>query len=334
MYTGDTLTWGKLVQDILINGTFYHLWYLPAMIIAIPIVTLAIQRFGLKLSWIGSIILYGVGLLGDSYYGLAEKSDTLSTFYHFIFTISEYTRNGLFFVPIFLVLGIAIAASNRRFSKQQILIRLSIAISLLLVEGLVIHSFSWQRHDSMYILLVPCMYYLFLLLLQLPSIKSKALRNVSLIIYLIHPGIIILVRGFAKFMNQEQLFIHNSFIHYLVVSCLSFLAAILFVKLFSRWEKQQDIAPDHRAWAEVNLAALRHNARELRQLLPDQNELMAVVKANAYGHGDVPIARELMRTGVRSFAVATLKEGIHLRQNGIKGDILILGYTNPKISPN
>ncbi|MFB5664096.1 serine racemase VanT catalytic subunit [Alteribacillus sp. HJP-4] len=104
------------------------------------------------------------------------------------------------------------------------------------------------------------------------------------------------------------------------------------MKISSRRKKQWDVAPDNRAWIEVNLPALKHNVQELSRLLPDQSELMAVVKANAYGHGDIAIALELMRSGVKSFAVATLKEGIHLRQQGIKGDILILGYTNPKYS--
>lgn len=54
---------------------------------------------------------------------------------------------------------------------------------------------------------------------------------------------------------------------------------------------------------------------------------MAVVKANAYGHGAVKIAKELSNQGVKSFAVATLAEGIELRKNGVKGEILVLGYT-------
>lgn len=57
---------------------------------------------------------------------------------------------------------------------------------------------------------------------------------------------------------------------------------------------------------------------------------MAVVKANAYGHGDVEVSKALNRAGVYSFAVATITEGIDLRKHGVEGDILVLGYTNPK----
>ena len=67
--------------------------------------------------------------------------------------------------------------------------------------------------------------------------------------------------------------------------------------------------------------------------MPDGCRFMAVVKANAYGHGDILIARLLNSMGVTDFAVATLEEGIALRKNNIKGMILILGYTAPAFVP-
>ena len=88
-----------------------------------------------------------------------------------------------------------------------------------------------------------------------------------------------------------------------------------------------------RAWAEIHLASLGHNVEVLRSILPHGCELMAVVKANAYGHGDVKIARYLNKIGVVSFAVATMEEGIRLRTYGIKGNILILGYSGPHRGP-
>jgi len=82
-----------------------------------------------------------------------------------------------------------------------------------------------------------------------------------------------------------------------------------------------------RAWVEIDLDNLRHNLRVLRGALPDGCEIMAVVKAEAYGHGGIEISRCLNRLGVRAFAAATIDEGILLRRKGIKGEILILGYT-------
>ena len=85
-----------------------------------------------------------------------------------------------------------------------------------------------------------------------------------------------------------------------------------------------------RAWREVDLDALSHNARTLQAALAPGCRLMAVVKADAYGHGAVPVARRLEAEGISAFAVACLEEGIALRRAGIRGEILILGYTLPE----
>ena len=75
-----------------------------------------------------------------------------------------------------------------------------------------------------------------------------------------------------------------------------------------------------RTWAEVNLNALEHNLKTLFEY--HQKELIAVIKANAYGHGDVMLARHLEKIGTRMCAVATLDEAINLRNHGIQMDIL------------
>lgn len=96
------------------------------------------------------------------------------------------------------------------------------------------------------------------------------------------------------------------------------------------FRERDNISINSRAWAEVNLKNLHHNVVELQRILPRTCEIMAVVKADAYGHGSVQVSRYLNQVGVLNFAVATLEEGIELRERGIKGNILILGYTNPK----
>lgn len=82
-----------------------------------------------------------------------------------------------------------------------------------------------------------------------------------------------------------------------------------------------------RAWIEVNRNNLRHNVEILKNAMQPGCELMAVVKAQAYGHGAVLTASHLNKMGVRAFAVATVDEGIALRKSGVCGEILILGYT-------
>lgn len=85
-----------------------------------------------------------------------------------------------------------------------------------------------------------------------------------------------------------------------------------------------------RAWAEIDLGALEQNYHTLREMLPDGCKLLAPVKANAYGHGAVPMAKKLEALGVDYLAVACLEEGMELRQAGITVPILILGYTDPQ----
>lgn len=85
-----------------------------------------------------------------------------------------------------------------------------------------------------------------------------------------------------------------------------------------------------RAWVELNMEHLRHNVQVFQRLLPAGCRLMPAVKANAYGHGAAPVAKELQKLGIRDYCVASAEEGAALRRSGILGQILILGYTHPK----
>ena len=80
-------------------------------------------------------------------------------------------------------------------------------------------------------------------------------------------------------------------------------------------------------WAEIDLTALRKNFEYIRTIVG--GPICAVVKADAYGHGDGAIARVLQEEGAAAFAVSCLGEGKHLRRGGITKPILILGYADP-----
>jgi alanine racemase len=82
-------------------------------------------------------------------------------------------------------------------------------------------------------------------------------------------------------------------------------------------------------FAEIDLAALQHNFRIIRSALPVTTEILAVVKADAYGHGFEEISRELENLGVNAFGVAFLAEAIQLRKSGIDKPILLLGGVYP-----
>ena len=82
-----------------------------------------------------------------------------------------------------------------------------------------------------------------------------------------------------------------------------------------------------RCWAEVDLGQIVSNYRLYRENMPVKKDVMAVVKADAYGHGDVRVSLALQQAGCRRFAVSNVQEAVRIREAGVTGEILILGYT-------
>lgn len=82
-----------------------------------------------------------------------------------------------------------------------------------------------------------------------------------------------------------------------------------------------------RTWAEISLANLRHNYAAIRARLPEGCRFMGVVKADAYGHGDLAVSRLLQEAGADYLAVSCLDEALALRRGGIRIPILIFGHT-------
>ena len=345
------------LRMLLFDGGFYHLWYFPAAITGIILVFTL--KGVLRLRWVCviSVVLYVIGLFGDSYFGLAEKLPPVKAAYEGMFRLFSYTRNGIFMAPVFLVLGILIQEYSRKSLHRSTLryaLCLLVSFVCMTVEAFTLHNLRLQRHDSMYVFLLPVMVSLFLLLLSLPETaaprrttavpiagaatpRRTAVASAAMWIYLLHPAFIVLVRAAAKLLHLTGLLVDNSLIHYLAVSILSVAAGLalsfLQTRFFSkRWMAQRlakTASPTSRAWIELDLDALRQNVVLLQKCVPDGCRLMPAVKANAYGHGAIPIARELNRLGIDCFCVACAAEGIELRRAGITGEILILGYTHP-----
>ncbi|QQE63745.1 alanine racemase [Leptolyngbya sp. BL0902] len=96
------------------------------------------------------------------------------------------------------------------------------------------------------------------------------------------------------------------------------------------WEQTPSLGPMRccRAWVEIDLEALRHNVQQFKQHLGHRAQLMAVVKADAYGHGAVMIAQAALKAGANWLGVATVPEGIELRTAGVQAPILVMGAVN------
>jgi len=85
-----------------------------------------------------------------------------------------------------------------------------------------------------------------------------------------------------------------------------------------------------RAWAEISLSNLRNNVNVINEMIGENTEIMAVVKADAYGHGEHQVSRCLWESGVKYFAVSNLDEAIAVRNSCPEAEILILSYTPPE----
>ncbi|HLY10374.1 MAG TPA: alanine racemase, partial [Planctomycetota bacterium] len=81
----------------------------------------------------------------------------------------------------------------------------------------------------------------------------------------------------------------------------------------------------YRVWAEIDLAALRHNIAAVRRTLEPRTRILAVAKADAYGHGALPVAWTALESGCAMIGVGDSSEAVQLREGGISGPILILG---------
>ena len=83
-----------------------------------------------------------------------------------------------------------------------------------------------------------------------------------------------------------------------------------------------------RVWAEIDLSAIEKNYNLIKEQVKNNVKICCVIKANAYGHGAVVLAKFYERLGVTFFAVSNVEEALQLRKAGINADILILGYTD------
>ncbi|OJG28550.1 amino-acid racemase [Enterococcus caccae] len=316
-----------LLKVLIFDGSFYHLWYFPAIIIGTILVSLLLRSVGFKLTVAFSICLYLVGLGGDSWYGIVSQIPLLNKLYSFIFSWTDYTRSGLFFAPIFLCLGILVYRKNKKLTALKGLnLLFYVFIIGMIIESIFLHRFTNIKHDSMYLLLPLGIFILFLMLLKWqPKLKVKESADLTLLVYIIHPLVIVIVHSISNYIP----ILKNSLLNFLLVVVCSFILAqfLLNLKRKRRVSKQKILF--ERASKEISASAIHHNINEVRKIIPENTNIMGVVKANAYGCGMVEVAHELEKNGISFFCVATIEEAIALRKSGNQGEILILGYTHP-----
>ncbi|NIK70468.1 MULTISPECIES: acyltransferase [unclassified Paenibacillus] len=234
LYTGyfsDSFTAYSVIKDIVFDGTFYHLWYLPALMIGLLITCTMVRFLPMNAVLASAGLLYIVGLLGDSYYGILQNHAGLAHLYEGMFTVFDYTRNGLFYAPIYLAMGAWAAKQPPHASKPIVNAALFAgSLGLMFVEGMLLRSSGMPRHDSMYVFALPATYFLFQWSMQWKVPASKRFREWRTWVYILHPLAIVLVRGAAKAAHLERLFVVNSLLHFAAVCLLS-----IAMSAFSAW---------------------------------------------------------------------------------------------------
>lgn len=98
-------------------------------------------------------------------------------------------------------------------------------------------------------------------------------------------------------------------------------------------EGKGEFRPSRPTWAGIDLGALAHNTRRLKNMVGEGVQMMAMVKANAYGHGAVEVARTALSNGAQMLGVAFLGEALELHQAGVEAPTLLLGYCPPAEAP-
>lgn len=234
------LTFIKLIKGLLVTGTFYHLWYFPALILGIWITYFILKNFKEKQSSLIFVILFTIGLLGDSYFGLIKDIRFLENFYDIIFNIFDYTRNGLFYCPMFLYLGYLTTDKKLKIEPKKNIILIIISLILMLIEGNILHNLAFQRHTTMYLCLVPLMIFLFMFLVNNQGKEDKFKRRVSTVIYIIHPWFIVLVVKLSGLLHLNKYLVDNSIIHFLIVFALTLIFSFLFEYLLEKAPKKKN----------------------------------------------------------------------------------------------
>ncbi|MCM1120200.1 MAG: acyltransferase [bacterium] len=234
----------EIMRMLFWDGTFYHLWYFPACMLGMLLLFLLSRRLRPHALTAVCILLYLLGLSGDSYYGLTTYLPPLRSLCDWGFHVWSYTRNGLFLAPLFLLMGTYLGELHRQTSDSDNranhlpgspVLAAGLALSLLLLTGEAfgLRGLEAQRHDSMYLMLIPVMYCLYGLLLRWPCPASPRLRQVAMLIYILHPAFIVAVRLCARLPYLLPLK-EQSLIHYLAV-CVCSLAAAWLLTIPANW---------------------------------------------------------------------------------------------------
>ncbi len=189
-------------------GSHYHLWFIPALILAIALLYLAIRFNKIALFAVLSGLCYLFGLSGNSYYGLVGQIKGLRPIYETYFQVMFTTRNGLFFAFGFVMMGALLYYLPAKLNSRTYLIGYLVATAMLIGEVLTLRTFGLLYDVDMYVMMIPAAWFVFRYLASYNPEKRLLerfdFRRYSIGIYFIHGLFIILYHQILELAGLEN----------------------------------------------------------------------------------------------------------------------------------
>lgn len=214
----DITTCIRFIRDFLLNGTYYHLWFLPALLTGILIVYALVMKLKKRTAlWI-CFLLYVLGMLSNVFGSVSADIPVLNSLLTLYESVFVTARNGIFFAPLYLMLGFFVQDFIDHKFKKQAAVALLISFSALCAEAFLYRSLHIMNDlTSMYLCLVPTVFFLFIFLLQFQFHTNPitlSMRKLSLLIYVSH------IYFIALFMNLLKLSNITVYILTILCSCI------------------------------------------------------------------------------------------------------------------
>ncbi len=219
----------------IVYGTYYQLWFFPALLFSITVIHVLAERIGFKRLFLIACGFYVIGMFGDAYYGFVKDIPIISDFYKMLFILFYTTRNGLMSAMLFVILGAYMSQRELKFKPSKAALYMILSIAVLACEVFALRNFSSPRDYNVMLSIIPVTYFSFQLTLGV-DLKFKwnyrFLRDSSVIIFFIHPLFILVFDWILPYLGPGFDALQSVY-RFVFVFLMSFGFAVLVIKLKS-----------------------------------------------------------------------------------------------------
>ena len=229
------------IRTFLFTGSFIHLWYLNATIVAVLMIIFCIsKKMRIKTIMCMAFVLYLIGLLPQTYTKFLvpfRNIDVVWTFLRLVQKVIETTRNGFFYGFLFVGIGMFFAYKPIVMKFKSAIVGFIVSMLLFLIEAFAVHHLGWARENDMYICLIPVTFFLFYLVSHIEMNDRaiyKHLRKLGTLIFYLHLYV------YLSIVDKISLIgIHNSLMIYIIIVFITVIASecIILISGKFKWLK-------------------------------------------------------------------------------------------------